>query len=134
VQLTPEFVELAKQLKHVAGERRALEDLEKQIKTKLRKALVAGEIGTDAAGTPLVRAKATRRFNATQANEVLPSIVGADVLASLRTEILDPERCKQILAPALYELCCRDRSALDARHFRPARSCRVGTRRGGGEC
>ena len=107
VQLSPEFVELAQQLRHVSSERRSLEDLEKQIKTKLRKALIAGETGTDALGTPLVRAKANRRFNPTQATETLPALIPAEVFAQLHVKALDPDRCKEILAPALYEMCLR---------------------------
>lgn len=78
----------------------ALDERIKQIVAELRDSLGAGK---HAAGDHTVTVTPQRRFNATQATEVLGS--NPELLAACTETVISSAKAKQILAPAMYELC-----------------------------
>lgn len=104
VTLTDDFLEAAIELRYVTSEIAKLEAQAKRCKEILAKHLTAGEIGVDSNGQPLVRAQqGARRFKPELAVANLP----AAVLATIMVTAPDGKRAKDVLAPALYDVCCQ---------------------------
>ena len=104
VALTDDFLEAATELRYVESEIAKLEAQKKRCKEILAKHLKAGDIGTDEQGQPLVRAQqGARRFKAELAVANLPEAV----LATIMVTAPDGKRAKDVLAPALYDMCCQ---------------------------
>lgn len=78
----------------------ALDDRMKQIVAQLRDDLGTGR---HTAGEHTVTVTPQRRFNPDHAKEVLAS--NPDLLAACTEQVVTSSKAKQILAPAMYELC-----------------------------
>lgn len=104
VLLEDDVLVAAIELRDIARARRDLEAREKAAKEVLAKHLATGETGVDPAGNPLVTVRAgARRFDPAAATANLPP----EVLATISVTAPDGKRAKEILAPALYDLCTK---------------------------
>lgn len=113
VRLTDEYLEAVDELRAVAAGRAILDDREAAAKQLLLKLLAAGDTGTDSDGTPLVAIRTSRRFDPKKAAAVLPGLLGEEGYAALctTTTAVDPRKAKDVLAPALWQLCTNETSA-----------------------
>ena len=104
VRLEDEYLEAAEALRRIAAERKLLAEAEAKAKAVIARLLAAGDTGVSPDGEPLVRVQAgARRFDAATATANLP----ADLLERITVPTPDGKRAKEILAPALWELCTK---------------------------
>lgn len=78
----------------------ALDDRMKQIVAQLRDDLGAGR---HSAGEHTVTVTPQRRFNPDHARQILAS--NPELLAACQETVVSSSKAKQVLAPAMYELC-----------------------------
>ena len=103
ITLQDEFLAAAIELREIAKAKTELLEREAACKRLLRKALAEGERGAAPDGTELVAVRrGSMRFSADRARETLPP----DILGSIQVFTPDSRKAKDVLAPALYELCC----------------------------
>ena len=104
VPLEDEYLGAAIELRGIVEQRKMLEAREAECREILAKALAEGEKGVDLDGNALVQVKAgSLRFDADQAKDVLPK----EILGSVTVLAIDAKKAKAVLAPALYEACCK---------------------------
>lgn len=97
---TPTVEELAIEYLDLKDRAATIDDRIKQIVTQLRDDLGTGQ---HPAGDHTVTVTPQRRFNPDHAKEVLAS--NPDLLAACTETVVTSSKAKQILAPAMYELC-----------------------------
>jgi hypothetical protein len=104
VLLEDEYLEAAIELRGIVEQRKFLEAREAECREILAKAIAEGEKGVDCDGNELVQVRAgSLRFDHDQAERVLPK----EILGSVTVLTIDAKKAKAILAPALYESCCK---------------------------
>ena len=104
VLLEDEYLDAAIELRGIIAQRKALEAREAECRELLAKALAEGETGIDHHGRELVQVRAgSLRFDPDQAERVLPR----EILNRVMVLAIDAKQAKAILAPALYEACCK---------------------------
>ena len=102
VLLHGEYLEAALELGEIAESKRELAEREKRCKELLEKLLTVGERGVDKDNIPIVVVrKGAARFNTDRAAESLPN----EVLLKISTFTPDVKLAKQVLSPAMYEMC-----------------------------
>jgi hypothetical protein len=101
VALDDETIATVRRLADLAISRGTIEEEEGELKARLRKVLVAGQVGVDKLGHTLVRLQANRRFDLDQA----VSYLDPTLAEQCRTVTYDPKQVKKYLAPAVTELC-----------------------------
>lgn len=102
VVLTDEYLDAARELVEIATIEKQLAERKAAAKQIVEKALAVGERGVSPDGEPLVVVRAgASRFDPDKAAANLP----ANLLESITVTVPDAKRAKQVLAPALYDLC-----------------------------
>lgn len=116
VLLEDDFLDAARTLRENAATRARIDAEDAHAKEILAKVLTDGETGVDADGTPLVKMKPGNLVwndEAAAANlpaDVLPRVTvvePAHMVEVPEKRYIDKAKAKDVLAPALYRLCCK---------------------------
>lgn len=103
ITLQDEYLAAALELRDIADRKQQLLAREAECKQLLRKALAEGERGAAPDGTELVAVRrGSMRFSVERAREAL----SPQMLGTIQVFVPDPRKARDVLAPALYELCC----------------------------
>lgn len=107
VPLTDDYLDAAVELREVLKRKAELAEREAELKEIITKALAEGETGLDPeTGEALVVVKrGARVWNEAAALQALPAHL-VEALTVTETK-LDKDKAKAVLAPALYEKCCK---------------------------
>lgn len=101
VELDDETIATVRRLADLAIDRGKIEEEESELKARLRKHLVAGQVGVDKLGHTLYRLQANRRFDLDKA----VGFLAPELAEQCRTVAYDPKQVKQFLPPAVTEMC-----------------------------
>jgi hypothetical protein len=116
VLLEDDFLDAARTLRENAATRARIDAEDAHAKEILAKVLTDGETGVDADGTPLVKMKPGNLVwndEAAAANlpaDVLPRVTVTEPAHTIEVPertYVDKAKAKDVLAPALYRLCCK---------------------------
>lgn len=105
VILDDEYAAAARELLDLIEQEKALAERKAACKQVIAKALAVGETGVSTDGEPLVTVRAgSLRFDPDLATQVLS---GTTLLDTVTVQVIDGARAKAVLAPSLYEACCK---------------------------
>lgn len=114
VVLVDEYLDAARTLRRNTELRKAMDVEDAAAKEILAKVLIAGETGTDADGTPMVKVKAGARvFHEDTARLALESNGLASVISQIEVTVtrLDKDKAKALLPGDIYDACCKVNAA-----------------------
>jgi hypothetical protein len=109
VLLEDEYLTAARTLQANKATRARIDAEDDAAKEILRKLLAEGETGIDpGTGEILVKVRVGARvFDEATATRQLPDDLRASVTVTETVTRIDKQRAKDLLAPALYDLCCK---------------------------
>ena len=108
VVLEDEFLAAAEVIRRNAATRKRIDAEDEQAKEILAKILTEGETGVSPDGEPLVKIRPGNRvWNEAEARKNLPADMLARITRVKTEEVIDKTLAKDILPPALYDLCTK---------------------------
>lgn len=108
VVLEDEYLLAAHTIRENAKKRRELDAEDEKAKEILQKVLAIGEEGVDPDGHALVKVRPGNRiWNESEARKNLPADMLARITRTVTEEKVDKDLAKDILPPALYDLCTK---------------------------
>jgi hypoxanthine phosphoribosyltransferase len=108
VLLEDDYLDAAETIRRNAETRKRLDNEDEKAKEILAKILTDGETGVSPDGEPLVKMRpGNKMWNESEARKNLPADMLARITRTVTEEKVDKELARDILPPALYDLCTK---------------------------